>query len=155
MYCTAFSGWSISVKIEDYFPQHITLPGKMHIDPEGPDKTKQCGETLSTRPQGLSFSVTPSLSVSLALVFSLFLSLFLSLALSLALSLSLSHFLSLFLALSLLLSLVVSITSPLSLLYLSLSPSHTLKRGPVIDQFQLCLEQTNPFIHVSGPIPAQ
>lgn len=91
------------------------------------------------RSRFLSFSITLSLSRSLSCTFSL----------------SLSHFLSLFLALSLLLSLVVSITSPLSLLYLSLSPSHTLKRGPVIDQFQLCLEQTNPFIHVSGPIPAQ
>lgn len=29
------------------------------------------------------------------------------------------------------------------------TPSHTdLKWSPVMDQFQLCLEQTSPFIHV-------
>lgn len=129
MYCTAFSGWSISVKIEDYFPQHITLPGKMHIDPEGPDKTKQCGETLSTRPQGLSFSVTPSLSVSLALVFSLFLSLFLSLALSLALSLSLSLIFYHSFSLSLSCSRLLFLSPPLSPSFISPSLPHIPSNG--------------------------
>lgn len=34
------------------------------------------------------------------------------------------------------------------------TPSHTdLKWSPVIDQFQLCLEQTSPFIHVLWALP--
>lgn len=34
------------------------------------------------------------------------------------------------------------------------TPSHTdLKWSPVIDQFQLCLEQTSPFIHVRWSLP--
>lgn len=34
------------------------------------------------------------------------------------------------------------------------TPSHTdLKWSPVIDQFQLCLEQTSPFIHVLWSLP--
>lgn len=34
------------------------------------------------------------------------------------------------------------------------TPSHTdLKWSPIIDQFQLCLEQTSPFIHVLWSLP--